>query len=798
MLDILKSSAAGAPGSLDDWTVSRDWMKTLLIRLSPQQLANAAQQLDEILAGPIDQRVFLTFAPVLQEMLPRLSAEQRRAMAGRLFTLVRPSAAWQNFARQSLRWWIAVAVRDFNARETEDCLQPFQLLEETAAKVSATEVLANVLCLHAPQMSAEQAAHWTKLLMLSLDEATSSADLSAERSSVVSFTLGALAPRLSQPDRAALGQQLQTLLNKSENPLPSNAIFLDTILQTVPVLPPELILRIRSELLTAATAELPQSDLLQPALMLADIHSQLLATIIKNTAPSEDTAILDELAAVLEKSPDSGHTSAILAAAFKELASRGDAACVQRIWKITLPILQNQTWGIAYRMTEGPARMFKLAPEEFNEWQQKKFFFSQQIGGLLAVLTERLTPAQAGAAWDDLLGLLKIQAPAGMLSEWNHTRAEICSTALTNLATQIPPSECGQRLKDLIMAARFELTQQSRTMLDSTSHGYSLLSSVLGALAGRTSPDSAREAAVWLKENASQHHPVTLSLAWQAIIPQLPTGTLREFEEHLFHCATLNDGSGLGPHPWLELSLRTGPDALSGRWRDILRLLQTAENRETTEQLCELLMVCVNHVSPAERKLAIQPLLGRLEESLRLPEASEQQLAAFGLDVFRSVLQGRPEASVHDAIIRLSEGLDADSRKELAERCIEVTLRCDADEDWWLLFRETNFPGGVCGDAQQLLKHLGHPNCEGWIGESLLRRFEELLLHGGQPILKVDDAGSKVLALKPDSFKQPQRTFTAPTEPWPKTPPRRFRDVTAAVTWVENHRPEWKAGGVQP
>ncbi|MGV2336698.1 MAG UNVERIFIED_CONTAM: hypothetical protein LVR18_22205 [Planctomycetaceae bacterium] len=170
-------------------------------------------------------------------------------------------------------------------------------------------------------------------------------------------------------------------------------------------------------------------------------------------------------------------------------------------------------------------------------------------------------------------------------------------------------------------------------------------------------------------------------------------------------------------------------------------------------------MVCVNHVSPAERKLAIQPLLGRLEESLRLPEASEQQLAAFGLDVFRSVLQGRPEASVHDAIIRLSEGLDADSRKELAERCIEVTLRCDADEDWWLLFRETNFPGGVCGDAQQLLKHLGHPNCGGWIGESLLRRFEELLLHGGQPILKVDDAGSKVLAIKPDSFKQPQRSI---------------------------------------
>jgi hypothetical protein len=112
-------------------------------------------------------------------------------------------------------------------------------------------------------------------------------------------------------------------------------------------------------------------------------------------------------------------------------------------------------------------------------------------------------------------------------------------------------------------------------------------------------------------------------------------------------------------------------------------------------------MVCVNHVSPAERKLAIQPLLGRLEESLRLPEASEQQLAAFGLDVFRSVLQGRPEASVHDAIIRLSEGLDAELRKDLAERCIEVTLRCDADEDWWLLFRETNFPGGVCGDAQQ-------------------------------------------------------------------------------------------------
>jgi hypothetical protein len=67
---------------------------------------------------------------------------------------------------------------------------------------------ANVLCLHAPQMSAEQAAHWTKLLMLSLDEATSSADLPAERSSVVSFTLGVLAPRRSQPDRAALGPTL--------------------------------------------------------------------------------------------------------------------------------------------------------------------------------------------------------------------------------------------------------------------------------------------------------------------------------------------------------------------------------------------------------------------------------------------------------------------------------------------------------------------------------------------------------------------------------------------------------------
>ncbi|MFM7057315.1 MAG: protein kinase domain-containing protein [Planctomycetota bacterium] len=799
MLDILEASIAGNSGPSAGWDVPGDWMRALLKRLSPGDLPAVALRLDDLLKRHSDQRSFQTLSPILEPLLPHLHPQQRSALAGRLMTLITRAETWDDHARQSLRWWIGTASQDFSAAETEQSLQPFLGILEPEAGATAAEVLANVLFRHAPQMSAEEAALWTERLwkaqLSAAPEALAAVDA---RLSPVPATLGVLTPRLSAADRSALPQRFAALTAATGRPLVQDPFFLQTVFCTASSLPPELLRQVRTELLAAAAAPIPSGEASHSAMESAELRSDVLRAVVRHADPADDDALLGELEAVLETSADSGHAAATVAAAFSELVSRGDTQRVQRVWKTTLAMLNRQKWGIEYNKAEGFTKMFEVARGEVETWQHQTAFFSKQLAPLLDFLAGKLATADTAAAWNDLLGLLQISAPAGMFSEWDYTRAEICSSALTTLAARLPAAECPQRLQELMIATHAEIGDNAPLPVAGISRGFILFHSIVHALLPRCPSQSAYEAANSLTHNASKHHAVMLSLAWQSVIPQLDVQHLAEFEEHLFQSAIVTDEHNMGPQPWLRLSLRLGLDPVRKRWQDVLRMLQATDDRKTTERLCEFLIACVDHVTPAEHQSAVQPLLARLEPSLRLPNASEKQIAQFGIETFRFIVQLRPEASIQDAIVRIARALDPDQRRKLADQCLQVALNCDADEDWWLPFRVENFPGAVCGDAAQLLNSLGHVNCKGWIGESLLRRFEELTLHGGAPVLKDAEAGSQVFVMGPELLSAGGRfKASKPPEPWPEVLPRRFRSVAAAARWVESNQPAWTQGRVQ-
>ncbi|MEY3172612.1 MAG: Serine/threonine-protein kinase PknB [Planctomycetota bacterium] len=802
MLGILEISIEGGPGAQDYWTVSRDWMTALLKRLPPEHLPGLTLHLDGLLSRHTDQGTIRTLSPVLNELLPRLHPEQRTVLSRRLFAMVIPAAAWREHTRQTLAWTLGTCVRDLSSSEIEAWLQPFRAMPDDESKVRVAGVLSSVLCEQAPRMSAEAAGVWTDLLWRAVTSAAAARSGSAEQrpSSALPYAISALTPRLSAADRGALVQRFEALTEASGKPLAQDPFFLDTASGTAAYLPPELSARIRTELLAAAVDAAGPGE--QAAGEFAAERCALLGATVRHADPTGDGALLEELLGVIQKSSDPGRTTAFIASGLSELVSRGDSELVQRVWKDVLAQVMREKWGVEFRDAAVSGRMFEVDPEEMRKWQQRDTFFSKQLSALFGVLAEKHGSAEVTAAWDDLLQLLQLPGTTtGVFTQWDHTRAELCGVALRTLAARIPEAEVLQRLQELIDAARLDLNADASILSPYTSRGCTMYHGVLTALAPRFSSPTAREAAMWLRQNSDQYNAVILSLTWQAIIPQMDAADLPEFEEHLFESARVTERPGMGPLPWRDICLRLGPEPMRKRWQDLLQLLISSTERESTERLCDLLMAIVDHQTPGERQLAIEPLLARLEGALRLPESTEQQVAAMGIRHFRSVLRLRPEASVQDAIIRLAGVLDAESRRVLAERCLEISLNCDADEDWWLPFREGNFPAAVCGDSEQLIRYLNHVNCRGWTGASLLRRFEELTMHGGLPVLKIESAGRELLVIgqgPADWAKAAEERFHAPSEPWPKSPARRFRDVTDVAAWVAGNRPEWTEGTVQP
>ncbi len=809
MLDLLEASLETPPNTPPFSHVSRDWMTALLKRLGPEHFPAIIERLQVIFSRRSSPQTLQIFTLVLDELLPQMNPPQRHVISSLLFAQVLPATAWDDRARQMLSWTLGLAVQDLPATDVEAFLQPFRSLPDGEAKVRATELLVYVLHRHSPQLSPEAAANWNSLLWQSLHAVAAHASASTGTTwSGIPATLEVLAPRVPAADWNAAEERFKELTQASAKPLTQDPFFLDTATGLAPWLPPQL----RSQLRTALLAEVPGAappvsesrpvpetapqqaapSTALPASELFDRRSTLLAALVRHPEASTDTELLQQLQKLLETSKEPGQALASIAPALQQLLIRCDSTVTRQLWSSVLAALKRETWGLEYDRSGGLGHSFTVDPARLQIWQQKTGLLTRHVTPLLGTFAERLPAEDAGAAWKELLDLLRIPAPEGIFTQWDHTRAELCTVALRTLASRIPEAEVSRHLQELICTAHYDLDSGTSILSPFSSRGCDMFHAALQALTARLTPDSSRETATWLMQNSTQHSPVILSLTWQAVIPRLDALHRLEFEEHLFLSAMVPGGPGMGPLPWRDLCLGAGPEIFRKRWQDILRLLRTSADRETTEQLCELLMACVDHVPAAEREQATAPLLAHLENACRLPEASEKQASVLGIQHFRSIRRLRPEASIQDAVIRLARALDPAPAKLLAKRCLEVALNSAPDEDWWLPFREENFPGAVCGTPEQLVVYFSHPNCSGWLGESLLRQFEELTLHGGQPVLRNASAGTEVLVVGPDALQRSKRVFLqGPPDPWPEWPARRFRDVAEVTLWIANNSPEW-------
>ena len=811
MLDYLQSSISDDSDAPIHWTDFSDWMTALVQRLRPEHLPAIVQRLQTQFSGHSDPRALRVFSPLLQDILPRLSVQHRAALARLLFTCVRPSADWDDASQQTLSWTLGLAIRDLEAQEVEAFLQPFAAMPDGEAKTRATEVLVYVIHTLAPRMTAQAAGAWTKQLWKSLNAVAVRARLSGTRPYTgIPAALEVLAHRLEPAEWVASPEWFTALTQASEKPLSEDPIFLDTAIRTAPWLPPEVLLQFRTEILATVATPVPPTHFLQnvdasqslnPAAAqfeseLVDSRIALLGAVVRYADPAGDAELLQQLQELVEKSATPGRTTALIATAMQVLAGRGEPTRPRQLWNVALAALQRETWGIPYGTSPKGGRMLDIPRTEIDVWQKNSSLLERHVAPLLGVLAERLSPEDVGPAWDDLLRLLNLTTSDGFFTEWDHTRAELCTPALPTLAARTPAADCVRRLQELIAAARYERNTDASILSPFNSQGCIMFHAALEALVAQITPASAHAAAAWLTQNSAQHSAVILSLTWQSLIPKLDTQSLPPLEEHLFQMAMLTGSASMGPLPWRDLCLRLGPELLSKRWHDILRLLQASEDREATEQLCELLMACLGHVAAAERPLAVEPLLQHLEQSCRIPQASQALAAVVGIQHYRSIQRLRPEACVQDAIIRLANALEPAVRQDLAARCLDVALNCDADEDRWLTFREENFPAAVCGSAEQLVPYLNNTRCSGWIGESLLRRFEELTLHAGQQVFRNAAAGQEVIVIGPAEFEKTKNRY--PQEPpkrWPEVSPRRFHDVADVGVWTESNRPEWLAGG---
>ncbi|MFM8479487.1 MAG: protein kinase domain-containing protein, partial [Planctomycetaceae bacterium] len=496
MLDYLHSSISDNSDAPIYWTDFRDWMTALVQRLRPEHLAAIVQRLQTRLSGHSDPHALRVFSPLLQDLLPRISVQHRAALARLLFTCVRPSSDWDESSQQTLSWTLGLAVRDLDAQEVAAFLQPFAAMPDGEAKTRATEVLVYVIRILAPHITPEVAGAWTKQLWQSLNAVAVRARLSGTRPYTgIPAALEALAHRLEAAEWATSAERFAALTQASEKPYSEDPIFLDTARRIAPWLPPDVQARFRTELLASiatpapAAAALPAADPLQaenPAAAhveseLVDSRIALLGAVVMSADPAGDAELIQQLQQLVEKSATPGRTTAQIAAAMQALAGRGEPARPRQLWNVVLGALQRETWGIPYDTSKEGGRMFDIPRAEIDVWQKNSSLLERHVAPLLGVLAERLAAEDVGPAWDDLLRLLNITTSDGFFTEWDHTRAELCKSALTTLAARTPPAECVRRLQELIAAARYDRNTGALILSPFSSQGCSMFHAALKA-----------------------------------------------------------------------------------------------------------------------------------------------------------------------------------------------------------------------------------------------------------------------------------------------------------------------------